>query len=659
VGSVDATGAYTAGTTSGTATVRATSGGVSGAAGVTVTNAAPTVATPAAANPSPVTGTTTGLSVLGADDNFEANLTYTWTVVAKPAGATDPTFSATGTNGASSTTATFAKAGAYTLRVTISDGSQTTTSDVAVDVIQTATTISVSPGTASLNLNASQAFAATAYDQFGDVLDAQPTFAWTVDGGGVGSIDPSSGLYTTPAALGGNATVRANGASISGTAAVVVTDAAPTIAVPASATWQGATGTIAELSVRGDDDGGGAALTYTWSVAARGAGAGAPVFARNGDNAAADTTASFDKAGYYVFSVVVTDAAGHTAESSVGVMVEQVATTVRLSPDGVTLRARETQWFSAIVVDQFGAPLVNQPPLHWSVDAGGAGTINRFGLYQALPGNVAATATVRGTTPTGLSGTATVAIPATTPEVPTGVTASAVGASSILVRWQRTTDADAYVVERSTDGVTWRMIVAVDGGVTTLRDERLAPATTYSYRVIAVRGADQSAPSEVATAVTSIEPAPRPDGDGDPSPGPAPVPPTGPAETSLAAMAAVEAAAATPAAATTRTTTGRARRTAPAEGAAPTTPVAAAAAPTTAAERPTDSRAMTATPTRAATARTGTATTAATPRAPSGAAGRNNSHPGRRCRRRYPATPARGAPPTPPLPPCLAAVTSR
>ena len=41
----------------------------------------PTVATAAAASPSTVTGTTTALSVLGADDGGEANLKYTWTVM--------------------------------------------------------------------------------------------------------------------------------------------------------------------------------------------------------------------------------------------------------------------------------------------------------------------------------------------------------------------------------------------------------------------------------------------------------------------------------------------------------------------------------------------------------------------------------------------------
>src|SRR5262249_3157154 len=48
-------------------------------------NQPPTVATAAAATPNPVTGTTTNLSVLGADDGGEANLRYTWAVSSGPA----------------------------------------------------------------------------------------------------------------------------------------------------------------------------------------------------------------------------------------------------------------------------------------------------------------------------------------------------------------------------------------------------------------------------------------------------------------------------------------------------------------------------------------------------------------------------------------------
>ena len=68
-------------------------------------NQPPTVATPAAATPNPVTGTSTALSVLGADDGGEANLTYTWIATGTPPAPVS--FSVNGTNGAKNTTATF------------------------------------------------------------------------------------------------------------------------------------------------------------------------------------------------------------------------------------------------------------------------------------------------------------------------------------------------------------------------------------------------------------------------------------------------------------------------------------------------------------------------------------------------------------------------
>ncbi|MDY0171127.1 MAG: hypothetical protein RBS80_31600 [Thermoguttaceae bacterium] len=55
---------------------------------------------------------------LGADDAGESNLTYTWTVLVKPAGAGDPAFSVegkegdgSGTHAARTTTATFTALG--------------------------------------------------------------------------------------------------------------------------------------------------------------------------------------------------------------------------------------------------------------------------------------------------------------------------------------------------------------------------------------------------------------------------------------------------------------------------------------------------------------------------------------------------------------------
>ena len=79
MGTIDANGFYTAPAIITTDTVCASSGTVvSNAATVNTVNSAPTVVNAAAADPSPVTGTFADLTVLGADDLGEANLTYTW-----------------------------------------------------------------------------------------------------------------------------------------------------------------------------------------------------------------------------------------------------------------------------------------------------------------------------------------------------------------------------------------------------------------------------------------------------------------------------------------------------------------------------------------------------------------------------------------------------
>src|SRR2546430_10411545 len=112
-------------------------------------NTPPTVATPAAATPNPVTGTTANLSVLGADDGGEANLVYTWATTGTPPAAV--TFSANGTNAARNAIATFTKAGSYSIQVTIKDqGNLTVTSSVNVTVNQTLISINVVPPSASV-----------------------------------------------------------------------------------------------------------------------------------------------------------------------------------------------------------------------------------------------------------------------------------------------------------------------------------------------------------------------------------------------------------------------------------------------------------------------------------------------------------------------------
>ena len=227
-GTIGATGLYTAASTAGGPyTVSAQSGSVGGTASVSVAtaNAAPTIATAAAASPSPVTGASTQLSVLGADDNGEASLVYTWATTGSPPAAA--TFSANGTNAAKASTATFTKAGTYAFQVTVKDqGNLTVTSSVNVTVNQTLTSIVVSPSSATIATSATQQFSASGRDQFATALTTQPSFTWTVSGGGTIS---SGGLFTAGTTAGGPFTVTAQSGSISGTAGVTVSSTPTTV----------------------------------------------------------------------------------------------------------------------------------------------------------------------------------------------------------------------------------------------------------------------------------------------------------------------------------------------------------------------------------------------------------------------------------------------
>jgi plastocyanin len=183
-------------------------------------NAPPTVATPAAASPSTVKGKTTALSVLGADDGGEANLTYTWAMTVGPTGA-HPTFSANGTNAAKNSTVTFDHAGSYTFQVTITDaGGLSAPSSVNVTVVQTLTSIKLSPSSATVAPGGTVQFSATALDQFAAALAQQPTFTWSIVSG-PGKVN-STGLYTAPSTKTGTATVQVSAGTVHTRATITV-----------------------------------------------------------------------------------------------------------------------------------------------------------------------------------------------------------------------------------------------------------------------------------------------------------------------------------------------------------------------------------------------------------------------------------------------------
>lgn len=147
---------------------------------------------------------------------------------------------------------------------------------------------------------------------------------------------------------------------------------------PDSTVFRVVRGASVPLTVTCTDDGGEAALTYFWSVAS---GPANPVsFAVNGSNAAKQSEASFQTAGDYRLSVLVTDAAGMTATSSVNVRVMRTASELSVSPASAVVAVGATQGFTATLRDQFGVALASGGVV-WSVSGGGS--IDAAGTFTA------------------------------------------------------------------------------------------------------------------------------------------------------------------------------------------------------------------------------------------------------------------------------------
>ena len=170
----------------------------------------------------PVTGTSTTLSVVGADDGGTDNLSYEWSFVSGPGDAWLDDAESAGT------TVDFTKAGTYYFSVTITDacGSSISSSPFQVQVAQTLSTIEASPDRTAVLPDHTVQLAATGLDQFDDDMATQPTFTWSIDSGGVGTLSSTTGLYNvyTAPSRGDSvtSTITVSAGDESGTAKVAV-----------------------------------------------------------------------------------------------------------------------------------------------------------------------------------------------------------------------------------------------------------------------------------------------------------------------------------------------------------------------------------------------------------------------------------------------------
>jgi hypothetical protein len=196
-------------------------------------NQAPTVSVAAGANMAPVTGTTAVLSALGADDQGEPALVYTWATIGTAPGPVG--FSINGVNAAKSVTATFTKAGSYTFEVAIRDGAGlAVTSVLSIVVAQTPNDIAISPTMATLPAGGTQQFTAKVFDQFGVPLTAAVAPTWSLIGT-CGTLS-SNGFLTAASGVAATCSVKASAGAASDVAAVVV-GAATLIIAPNADTY--------------------------------------------------------------------------------------------------------------------------------------------------------------------------------------------------------------------------------------------------------------------------------------------------------------------------------------------------------------------------------------------------------------------------------------
>ena len=232
-GTVDAQNVFHAGPHAGVFPITATLNGVSASSTVTILNDAPSIAAPAA-SPNPVSGRTTLLTVLGADDGGEPNLKYNWSST----GPAPVSFAAlNGTNSASHMLVTFSQPGTYSFKATVSDADNLSavSTPVIVTVNAVFSTIAVTPANVAVPPGGTQQFTAQALDQFGHAIAPGAPFSWSINDGGAVS---ASGFFAAANLAGGPYTLTVSSGAVSGTASFSVTSI-PVISnlIPTDTTW--------------------------------------------------------------------------------------------------------------------------------------------------------------------------------------------------------------------------------------------------------------------------------------------------------------------------------------------------------------------------------------------------------------------------------------
>ena len=370
VGTISASGLYSAPAQAGAHTVTATSAAdttksAKASVGVGAISLTPASATLAPAGTEQFTAAIQGFS----------NAAINWSVNKVSGGN-----STVGTISASGLYAAPAQTGSYTIVATSAADSSMTASAI----VTVSSTVTISPSAANVAAGTTQQFTATVPG----IPNASVT--WSVDqivGGSatVGTVS-ATGLYTAPAAV-GNHTITATsaGSAANATVAVFALSVSPSTATIAVSATEQFTATAQGLS----------APVFSWSVDAI-AGGNSTV----GIISTAGLYTAPAQAGTHTIAAGVANASGSASAAVTGI-------SFTVTPSTATINPSATEQFTAAIQGSIGSTFT------WSVDgvAGGnatTGTITTSGLYKAP--SVIGAHTVTATTTTTPAVTADAAV---------------------------------------------------------------------------------------------------------------------------------------------------------------------------------------------------------------------------------------------------------
>jgi uncharacterized protein YjdB len=370
VGYIDPGGYFDA-LAAGTATITASTAGVSAQAIVTVnaTNATEQVLKTIEIEPSAATvavGDSEAFTAVCYDqnDSVMTGVAVVWA-------------SGNETVGTVSENGTFTALAEGTTNVTASAENVTGTADVTVTASTSPvlTTIEVSPATASVTINDTVTFSATALDQSGTELPGTAV-TWASSNETVGTVD-ENGTFTALAE--GTTNVTASAEDVTGTATVTVSNEEPVLTgievAPAATTLE--VNDTQVFTAAGYDQFG---STMTDVAVAWASGN--------------ETVGTIDADGMFTALAEGTTTVTASAENVTGIANVTVTagtpivTSITVAPPVVTLEIDDLQQFTAAVLDQFGAELPGIT-VTWTSSNETVGTIDTNGTFVALAAGTA------------------------------------------------------------------------------------------------------------------------------------------------------------------------------------------------------------------------------------------------------------------------------